>query len=165
MERTAWLDGLRGLASIGVVICHAINFEPAKLRGILYRSYWNDPPEENRHPANSTHKPPFQRGFDGFSIFRHFRVRHFASSSKISWWQCHRRSIFSSSIINSYSPTFSNLPTIHTRLHYHAIDLFLGTIPIRTYSIQWLLRRAEAIFIPIVTYQVRYLVHNPLSGY
>ena len=62
MERTLWLDGLRGLASVCVALCHAVVFDSPSIFGFAYRSYWAEPPEENRRLIQL---PPFRILFAG----------------------------------------------------------------------------------------------------
>ncbi|BCS22513.1 uncharacterized protein APUU_30738S [Aspergillus puulaauensis] len=70
MERTLWLDGLRGLASACVALCHAVVFDSPSTFGFLYRSYWAEAPE-SRHLIQL---PPFRIIFAGSSMVSLFMV-------------------------------------------------------------------------------------------
>ncbi|KAJ5200689.1 hypothetical protein N7491_008505 [Penicillium cf. griseofulvum] len=71
MERILWLDSLRGIASALVVIHHSKSLEPKSIVGFLTRSYWDEPPEENRHIIQL---PPFRLLFNGPSMVALFMV-------------------------------------------------------------------------------------------
>lgn len=63
MGQTLWLDGLRGVAAAIVAIFHAKELEPESIFGFLSRSFWDDPPEQNRRfiqlpPVYWIFKPP-----------------------------------------------------------------------------------------------------------
>lgn len=71
MERILWLDSLRGIASALVVIHHSKSSEPKSVVGFLTRSYWDQPPEENRRLIQL---PPFRLLFNGPSMVALFMV-------------------------------------------------------------------------------------------
>ncbi|KAJ5469037.1 hypothetical protein N7475_006789 [Penicillium sp. IBT 31633x] len=71
MERILWLDSLRGIASALVVIHHSKSSEPKSVVGFLTRSYWDEPPEENRRLIQL---PPFRLMFNGPSMVALFMV-------------------------------------------------------------------------------------------
>lgn len=71
MERIIWLDSLRGIASALVVIHHSKSSEPKSVVGFLTRSYWDEPPEENRRLIQL---PPFRLLFNGPSMVALFMV-------------------------------------------------------------------------------------------
>ncbi|KAJ5507010.1 hypothetical protein N7527_009153 [Penicillium freii] len=71
MGRIIWLDGLRGIASAIVVLCHATLFEPRGTLDFLDNSYWDEPPEQNRHLIQL---PPVRLLYDGSSMVSLFMV-------------------------------------------------------------------------------------------
>lgn len=71
MTRITWLDGLRGLAAANSVLRHAFFMEPKSVFGLLFRSYWADPREANRHFIEL---PPFRLIFASSSWVTCFMV-------------------------------------------------------------------------------------------
>lgn len=71
MGRTLWLDGLRGVAAAIVAIFHAKELEPESIFGFLSRSFWDEPPEQNRRFIQL---PPFRLLFAGDAMVSLFMV-------------------------------------------------------------------------------------------
>ncbi|KAJ5336303.1 uncharacterized protein N7506_004325 [Penicillium brevicompactum] len=71
MTRITWLDGLRGLAAANSVVRHAFYMEPKSVFGFLFRSYWAEPREANRHLIEL---PPFRLIFASSSWVTCFMV-------------------------------------------------------------------------------------------
>lgn len=71
MGRTLWLDGLRGVAAAVVAIFHAKELEPDSIFGVLSRSFWDEPPEQNRRFIQL---PPFRLLFAGDAMVSLFMV-------------------------------------------------------------------------------------------
>lgn len=72
MQRALWLDGLRGIAAAIVTLRHAFVYEePSPVFDFMFRSYWADPPEENRYFIQL---PPFRLLFAGSSMVALFMV-------------------------------------------------------------------------------------------
>ncbi|KAF7537166.1 hypothetical protein G7Z17_g12914 [Cylindrodendrum hubeiense] len=68
MERTTWLDGLRGIAAAIVATDH---YFMGGVLDVAFRSYWADPPEENR---NLIQLPPIRLLFAAHAMVPLFLV-------------------------------------------------------------------------------------------
>ncbi|KAF2724898.1 hypothetical protein K431DRAFT_281375 [Polychaeton citri CBS 116435] len=64
-SRESWIDGLRGFAACVVVLFHLTNVEVQ----VLYRSYWDEPREQNRQWVQL---PPFRLFTSGIAMSRLF---------------------------------------------------------------------------------------------
>lgn len=73
MIRTTWLDGLRGVGAAIVVFDHYFICvrDETDIFKVLFRSYWADPPEENRRFFQL---PPLRLPFAGHSVVMMFFV-------------------------------------------------------------------------------------------
>lgn len=73
MLRTTWLDGLRGLGAAMVVLDHYFMSVSAEtdIFKVIFRSYWADPPEDNRRFFQL---PPLRLPFAGHSVVPMFFV-------------------------------------------------------------------------------------------